>query len=588
MASLIADELDDEQMLLSGADASPPRGFAPYRDQPGAPATSLLGGEAHGRATTRPSSFVATGESATEIALPWWRRPSVFILLPFFSLLTIAQAGLIAPQVSLMLRLVCRYYYAENGGTAEGVSPAIGLLAEVDRSCQTAEVHNATSKVQLVVQLLSALMAAIVCPKLGLLSDRIGRTAVLAIGSSGTMLSQVLALVAAKSARAGAYRLLYPAAVVEGLTGSHTVQMAMVMSYASDCTAPENRASVFGVLHGAMFLGIAVGPALGGLVVRFTGDLINMYYCSITMQVLSIVAMFTIVPESLSAQRQLNAREVHRLSRQFDPHTPRRSLSGRVYSALNIVEPLRVLWPNDGTKLSVKKNILLLSLMDVTFVCTAMGAMLVIMLYSELRFGWTSVETGFFLSVLGSSRVVILLGILPLAVRFLKWRYPQLAVASGATYIDVILIRFALVAEFFGYCLFGMATTGSQFTAGGALSAFGGIAGPMMQSTLTKHVSRDSIGALLGATGLLQSLARIVAPTIFNLVYAVTVGWRPNTVMYVAAGVYVTLFVFSFRINSDIHGGLYDVSADDVDHEPLRDPAAYTDEVELDVTGVRR
>jgi len=74
------------------------------------------------------------------------------------------------------------------------------------------------------------------------------------------------------------------------------------------------------------------------------------------------------------------------------------------------------------------------------------------------------------------------------------------------------LIRFSIAVETAGYLCYALAQNGSQFTAAGVLTALGGIGSPTLQSSLTKHVPTDKTGKLLGATALLHSLARVVAP----------------------------------------------------------------------------
>src|SRR5204863_2674694 len=45
-----------------------------------------------------------------------------------------------------------------------------------------------------------------------------------------------------------------------------------------------------------------------------------------------------------------------------------------------------------------------------------------------------------------------------------------------------------------------------------------------------KHVPPDCTGQLLGAIGLLHALARVISPTLFNLIYSLTVGSIPQAV----------------------------------------------------------
>lgn len=48
------------------------------------------------------------------------------------------------------------------------------------------------------------------------------------------------------------------------LSGSFILVMVLASSYAADCTKSEDRNVALGFFHGAMFFGMAAGPAFGG------------------------------------------------------------------------------------------------------------------------------------------------------------------------------------------------------------------------------------------------------------------------------------------------------------------------------------
>ena len=80
------------------------------------------------------------------------------------------------------------------------------------------------------------------------------------------------------------------------------------------------------------------------------------------------------------------------------------------------------------------------------------------------------------------------------------------------------------------------------------MTALGGIGSQTLQSALTKHVPHDRMGQLLGATGLLHALARVVCPLTFNLIYAGTVATFPQAVFVVLSGCFGVGFLFSWFI----------------------------------------
>jgi hypothetical protein len=103
-----------------------------------------------------------------------------------------------------------------------------------------------------------------------------------------------------------------------------------------------------------------------------------------------------------------------------------------------------------------------------------------------------------------------------------------------------------------GFLCMSMARTTTQYYLSGALASMGGIGPPTLQSALTKHVTQGEMGQLLGALSLLQSLSRVVSPTVLNLLYSFTVGTCPQTVFYALAGAMLVGHIMSWGVRA--HG----------------------------------
>ena len=85
-------------------------------------------------------------------------------------------------------------------------------------------------------------------------------------------------------------------------------------------------------------------------------------------------------------------------------------------------------------------------------------------------------------------------------------------------------------------------------TLSGVVASIGGIGSPTLQSSLTKHVPPERTGQLLGASGLLHALARVVAPTVFNAIYSGTVGKFTQTVFVCLTATFGVAFFFSWFV----------------------------------------
>jgi len=61
---------------------------------------------------------------------------------------------------------------------------------------------------------------------------------------------------------------LYVGSIIQGLLGGIIAINTACHAYLSDCTRSENRSVAFGFMHASAFCGMAIGPTLGGLIVK--------------------------------------------------------------------------------------------------------------------------------------------------------------------------------------------------------------------------------------------------------------------------------------------------------------------------------
>jgi MFS family permease len=465
----------------------------------------------------------------------------------------------------MILSLVCREYYIEKSSQDPTLVVPFPIGAEF-ASCRIAPVQSLATKFTLYTNLISGALSAIMSPKLGALSDRYGRLRILVFASLGGFLGEGILILAAKYPNTVHYKWLLLGAVFDGLGGSFTAGMALTHAYASDCTAPPQRAVAFGYFHACLFSGIAVGPLVAAALVSWSHSLIVPFYFALGVHTFFMCFILLVVPESLTKKRQVQAREKY--AAEIDEFSDFGHGGNPWYLMLkkaNIFEPLRVLFPTGpGTSSSLRANLILLSAVDTIIFGVAMGAMTVVVYYLGFQFGWTTVDISAFTSVVNAFRVAALIFVLPLLNYLVRTRRANrqrresgFAVAqpnSGSDHLDLIIVRSAVMFEILGYVGFSLARTGPLFMLSGLVAALGGVGSPTLQSSLTKHVPHDKVGSLLGATGLLHALARIVCPLVFNLIYAATVGTFPQAVFVVLSCCFVVAFLCSWFIRP--HGML--------------------------------
>jgi MFS family permease len=472
-------------------------------------------------------------------------------LIPFaFSAL--AFGGVLVPKVNLVLSLVCRKHLQEK--RFQG-NMSTKLSFDIDDRCRTPQIQSEVATFKLWMSLISGSLAAVVAPKLGALSDRFGRTRLLAFPTvSGQIISEIITIFAARYPDTISFHWLLLGSVFDGLGGSFIASMALSHSYAADCTTGKRRNVVFGLFHGFMSTGIAVGPVLAGWIIK-SGDMITMFYIACGLHIIFFLLLTFVIPESVHKSRQVVAEERHRQLSAVATTGWARSMSN-----MNILEPLQILRAPNAHPI-LRRNLMFLAATDMIVFGVGMGANVVILLYSNYRFGWDQWEQSKFTSIVNSCRVTYLLVLLPIFTHFYYRRKrsqqhrpatpPRPKALEGTDPFELMVIRVAILADCLGFLSYATSTTGTQFILSGVIASIGGIGSPTMQAALTKHVPKDSVGQLLGAMGLLHALGRVVGPSVFMGIYALTVGVFPQAYFIILA----IMFAFGFLMSLFIRPG---------------------------------
>lgn len=285
---------------------------------------------------------------------------------------------------------------------------------------------------------------------------------------------------------------------------------------------------------------------------KVTDSIIIVFYVALGCHAFFILFLLLAIPESVSKERQLHAKEKHRVKMQ----APQYDTWLTTLKNYNLFEPLSILWPKgEGSSPRLRKNLALLAAIDTTMFGVAMGTLQIILIYAEYKFGWDAVQASMFLSAVNICRVCALVIGLPLLTRYVRgpMKDQKAGRHNGADRLDVNIIRCAILFDLLGYIGYATVQTGGLMILAGMVASFGGIGSPTLQSALTKHIPSDRTGQMLGATGLLHALARVVAPTIFNLIYSQTVGIFTQAVFVCLASVFVLASIMSWFVKPNLY-----------------------------------
>lgn len=444
----------------------------------------------------------------------------------------------------------------------------------------------------LILSFVTGLLSAIIAPKLGHLSDRYGRTRLMAVASIGGVCNEFMTILAARFPDVVDYRWLILGSVFDGLTGSFTAGNIMSQSYTSDCTPPSQRATWMGFLHACLFSGLAFGPLLAGYFVKWTGSLLSIFYVVIGCHIAFILFIWLVVPESLSKRKQMAAREKWQQEKdkaaQF--HGTRTWIGA--LRAANPFAPLKVLWPTGpGTSPALRRNLIALAIDDAIILGSSMSVGAVVILYCETTFGWGNLESSQYVSAMSLIRVVVLLGVFPVINYFGRVRpaaklLRESGIApveknKGADKLDIWVLRAALISDVTGSIGYTLARSQGYFIASGMVTALGGLGSATSQAIISKHVPSERVGQLLGAIGMLQALTRVFGPVLFNGLFAATVGHFSQAVFVLLAGFFGFALFTSFFVRPHVHW------EDDVQEErepliPGLDNNRSTDSIPID------
>ena len=473
-------------------------------------------------------------------------------------------------DLARIIDLVCKHYFADQTANDPNLIFAPVIPGGDNRQCFIPEVQKSVATFSLVLNVMTGILSSLTAPKLGSLSDRYGRKRMMIICSFGGIAAEIITILAAKYPETVPYQWMLLGAFFDGLTGSFTAGSVLSHAYTSDCTPPSKRSVAIGYLHSCLFTGLAIGPLLAGYFVKWTGSLLSVFYVLLGCHVTFILFMAIAIPESLSKRQQRLARQKHAIEQEaaepipecggimsrvpFEKHI--RSMVHSVRTS-NPLAPLDILFPTGPGNRRLRRNFLILAFIDMVTLGAAMSAGTVIVLYVEYMFEWGNLESSRFISLTSMVRVLVLVGVLPLVNHLFRVRKrrrsaesnsPLVEKNAGADELDIWILRVALVSDVIGVVGYVFSRSGTVFVISAVFTAFGGLGSATIQSALSKHVPADRVGQLLGAIGLLHSLARILSPLVFNQLYAATVETFPQAFFVLLASLFALALGASFFV----------------------------------------
>jgi MFS transporter, DHA1 family, tetracycline resistance protein len=309
-----------------------------------------------------------------------------------------------------------------------------------------------------------AVMQFVFSPIIGGLSDKFGRRPVILASLFGFFLDYMILVYAPTMA------WLFVGRILAGITGA---SFTTATAYIADISNDENRSKNFGMVGAAFGLGFIIGPTIGGILGSYGSRVPFMFAAGLTL--VNALYGYFVLPESLSKENR----------REFDwkRANPIGSLKnlGRYPALLGLVGALFCLQIAGQTHPSTWSY------------------------FTMKEFGWNSDQVGYSLGFVGLMVAIVQGGL----NRVLN---PKIG--------DRNSVIMGLLFYGAGFILFSIATKGWMMYAFMIPFGLGGIAGPALQSLITKQVAPNEQGELQGGITSLQSLTTIIGPLVASNLFS--------------------------------------------------------------------
>ena len=321
-------------------------------------------------------------------------------------------------------------------------------------------------------------------PVWGRWSDRIGRKPIILVGLMGSCLSYLgLAL-------STSLTLLFVARIIGGIAGAN---IPTAQAYIADVTTPENRAKGMGMVGAAFGLGFIFGPAIGGVLSRFSPET-PMWFAS-ALCLANFIAAWFLLPES-------------------------RSVSA-VTKNLGRIEAFR----HAMTKPTLVLLLALFFLVTLAF----SGFEATFALFSEAKLGFTASTIGFVFTFIGVILALVQGVLVGKVVKILPER-KLIPLAIFAIALGIGLIPFVWSVP-------------TLLGALGVLAVGMGFNNPSLTSMVSRLADPDDQGGILGLASSLSSLGRVVGPAWGGYLYD---AYGMTTPYLSAAALMLIAFAVSF------------------------------------------
>ena len=274
---------------------------------------------------------------------------------------------------------------------------------------------------------------------------------------------------------------MFVSRILDGITGGN---ITVAQAYISDVTDESNRSRGMGIIGSAFGLGFIVGPAAGGLLSHWGYNIPA--FAGAGLAFLNLISIFFFLPESLTAENR---------EKTLAQNRPAFSLNALLVALKR---------PKVGPLLLVR-----------TFLMLAFAMFqAVFSLFAQHRLNLSAQSTGLFLTYVGLYSVVVQ----GVGINLLTKRFKDNTLIIASLWLMFIgLVGWAITPNVYIMLLVILPLAGG-----------GWIVNIIITSAITRVVNPEEIGGMLGISASLESITRIIAPTIGGFIFGSIGTWAPG------------------------------------------------------------
>ncbi|XP_063830583.1 probable peptidoglycan muropeptide transporter SLC46 [Ostrinia nubilalis] len=367
------------------------------------------------------------------------------------------------------------------------------------------EVQEYANKVMTAKSVLESAGPAVLSLFVGAWSDKHGRKPLIVWNLLAMTLGS-MALVAYSMVSLGPWWLV-ACSVFFSLTGGISVVITGAMCFVSDVTDNRNRTFRLVMVQMSLVLGIAGGSMVSPFLLRAVG---SVYSLLIVAAIYACAYAFSAVAiqESLS-----NIEE------------------GSIFSVLDFSHVKDMLTESFKEKPNYGRAKLLLTVGGSTLNAFAMfGTMGLMYLYTRNKLQWTMKD---FTTFSALSIVWSLGGFFGVALIQKMFHISDLSFATIAVFSCVVenIIKAGAIDTW-------------QMYLGSAAALFGTVSGPLIRSYLSQTLPSQDIAKVFGLMGSAESFSPLLAPLVYNALYAYTLASFPGAFLVLTAAISTVSLVF--------------------------------------------